>query len=547
MNEVYQQVITILISIWRRRWYVLAVGWVVCGAGWTAVAHLPDKYQANARIYVDMDTMLGPLMQGLAVQVNLFQQIDVMQRTLLSRPNIEKVVLMTDMDLKVHTDQEKEELLENLKNKIRIGQQGRNLFNVAFEDEDPNLAKRVVQAMLQIFVEGNVGASRKDMDTTRRFLDDQIREYERQLEEAEARLAQFKRKNMGFLPGEGNYYTHLQGIQARVKQDEAALQEIGALAEELRVQLQTVPQFLEMENSGQSMAQSLQGGEGPDSALQIKILDMTSLIEDLKTQYTDKHPDVVTATKRLERFQKELADQQKMSAEMNGEAKVAGPGESPQAVPGSKKNVIPNPVYEQVKLQLVQREAELVTLKLRAQSGRQELEKWEKMAAHVPQVEQELTRLNRDYTIIKTKYEEMRARQESARLARDMETKAQKVQFRIIDPPKVPIKPSSPNRPLFLAGVLALGVGAGLAFAFLLGQLNTTFASVSRLKSAFTLPVVGSITAITSNRERRRRVRELLSFCLVSTSLLIAFGGLILIELLGARGVLDTVKTLITI
>jgi polysaccharide chain length determinant protein (PEP-CTERM system associated) len=275
---------------------------------------------------------------------------------------------------------------------------------------------------------------------------------------------------------------------------------------------------------------------------------MQALIEDLLTQYTEKHPDVVIARKRLERLEKELEEEEKLAAKMNGDIadEAVGPGESPQPS-GTKKNVIPNPIYEQVKLQLVQREAEIVTLKLRTENARKELEKWEKMAAHVPQVEQEMTRLNRDYQIIKTKYEEMRDRQESAKLARDMETKAQKVQFRIIDPPKVPIKPSSPNRPLFLAAVLALGTGAGLAFAFLLGQINTTFASASRLKSAFTLPVVGCVSAITSNRERRRRVRELLSFGLVSTSLLIAFGGLILIELLGARGVLDTVKTLVTI
>ena len=193
MNDIFSQILTYLHAIWRRRWYVIAVAWFVCGAGWTAVATLPDRYEASARLYADMDTMLNPLMRGMAVEMNLFQQLDVLQRTLLSRPNLEKVVLMTDLDLQVHTDVEKEGLLDRLGKSITIKQQARNLFHISFEDADPQLAKRVVQAILQIFVKSSLGASRQDMDATRRFLDAQIREAEQQLGEVEARITQFKR------------------------------------------------------------------------------------------------------------------------------------------------------------------------------------------------------------------------------------------------------------------------------------------------------------------------------------------------------------------
>ena len=84
MNEVYAKFVSYLISIWRRRWYVIAISWFLCGAGWTFVASMPDKYESRARIYVDTDTMLNPLMRGLAVQTDLFQQISVMHRTLVT-------------------------------------------------------------------------------------------------------------------------------------------------------------------------------------------------------------------------------------------------------------------------------------------------------------------------------------------------------------------------------------------------------------------------------------------------------------------------------
>ena len=188
MNDVFVQFTSYIGGVWNRRWHVLAVAWLVSGAGWTAVASLPDRYESSARIYVDMDTMLGPLMKGIAVEMNLFQQIDIMRRTLLSRPNLEKIILMTDLDITVKTDEDKERLIDEMTAKIDVVQQGRNLFQISYMDEERGLTKRVVQAVMQIFVEGNLGASRKDMETTRRFLEGQIRSYEQQLVEAESRL-----------------------------------------------------------------------------------------------------------------------------------------------------------------------------------------------------------------------------------------------------------------------------------------------------------------------------------------------------------------------
>lgn len=537
MSELIAQLYTYLTSIWRRRWYALAVTWLVCGAGWTMVSGLPDKYESQARVYIDMDSMLGPLMKGIAVQVNMFEQIDVMQRTLLSRPNLEKVILMTDLDLQITSDQQKENLVEKLKNSISVRQQGRNLFNVSYSDHEPAITKRVVQAVLQIFVESNLGSSRKDMDSTRRFLSDQIKDYEQQLQVAEARLAAFKRANLGMLPGEGNYYSHVQNIREQHKRTESQIAEAITVRDEFKQQLSAVPQFLELAGGAPDLAFAASIGDGPESDTQLRIFELQKVIDSLLTRYTEKHPDVASTQKRLGALKEELA----------AERGAPGPGDQPPpeqqlAAAEAGKNVVPNPVYEQLKLQLVQQEAAIAAFKRRAEKEMVEVQRWEELAGKVPQVEAELSRLSRDYEIIKKGYEELRQRQESARLASDMETKAQKIQFRIVDPPKLPLKPSGPNRPLFIAIVLIAGVGAGLAFAFLLGQVNSTFQSINRLRQTFALPVLGSITAIVSLAERQRRRREIMGFGLVTASLLVAFVGLIVIEALGLKGVLDAAR-----
>ncbi len=542
MNEVYAKFISYLNSIWRRRWYVIAISWFLCGAGWTFVASMPDKYDSHARIYVDMDTMLGPLMRGLAVQTNLFQQIDVMHRTLLSRPNLEKVILMTDLDLGVHTDEARETLIESLRQRIRLRQQGQNLFNVAFSDTDPAMAKRVVQAVLQIFVEGNLGASRKDMDSARRFLDDQIRDYEQQLAEAETRLADFKRKNMGFLPGGGNYYSQMQRMRAQIEKSAGQLDEAVSLRDELSQQLTNVPEFQEVQNTNSVLSGAIENpGTGPQSETQIRILEIEAAIDELLTRYTRKHPDVAAAQRRLDALNKQL-DIENASAAPTQNLAVGNEPSTAQAAP--QVSLIPSPVHEQIKLQIVQQEATIAALQRRLAKEREEAEKWSNMAGLVPRVEAELTRLDRDYEIVKRNYEQLRERKESAKLAQDLETKAQKVQFRVIDPPKVPIKPSGPNRPLFLTIVLLAGVAGGIGFAFVLVQINSTFTNIQALREKFTLPVLGSVSAIMSTRERRRLTREHSGFAFVAVSLIIAFGGLQAIENLGAKQLLEFARGL---
>src|SRR4051794_15293772 len=85
-------------ALWQRRWSIVLVAWLVCLVGWGMVANLPDRYEAKARIFVDTSTILGPLMKGLAVSPDVDQQIGMMRRTLLSRPNLKQLVRMTDLD-----------------------------------------------------------------------------------------------------------------------------------------------------------------------------------------------------------------------------------------------------------------------------------------------------------------------------------------------------------------------------------------------------------------------------------------------------------------
>ena len=489
-------------------------------AGWTFVAQIPNQYEASARIHVDTESMLKPLMKGLAAENNIYGQIRMMRETLISRPNMEKVIRMTDLDLTAETDEDIEGLINALSRDIRIDMQAQNLFKVAYGNTDPQVAKKVVQSLLNLFVESNLGANRKDLAGARRFIDEQVREYEEQLELAERRLSTFKQKNMTFMSGTGGYFDRLQTARRDKEAVEATLGERALHRDELKRQLNDLPPYIATtSNSGPSI-----GGASRPSELASRISVMERRLDELYAAgYKELHPDVKSLEARLKSLRDRYNEEQSLFSQRLEDGDI-------EELKGAG-GVSPNPIYDQVKVRLIDAEAEIASLKARLALKDNAVKELEALAKRIPEVEAELARLNRDYDVIKNNYNQFLQRRESARIAQDLEIKSDKVQFRIIDPPETPSAPSSPNRLLFVTAVLFMGVGAGAAFAFLLSQLRSTYSTVKKLRDNFSLPVLGSITAIVTEEEKKQYRRRLAVFSIFFAGLFISYGGVIAIEM----------------
>ncbi len=178
-------------------------------------------------------SVLRPLLQGIAINTGDTQQkIFLMTRTLLSRPNLEKVMRMTDLDLQATTEADKDAIVDELKDNIRFsGTSRENLYTISYENDSPDLAKLVVKSLLTIFMESNLGEARKDQDSATQFLEQQKAEYERRMRELENELTRFKQRNLTLLPeGSGGYYDR---IREGKQQIEAVKLELSLLAERL--------------------------------------------------------------------------------------------------------------------------------------------------------------------------------------------------------------------------------------------------------------------------------------------------------------------------
>jgi len=527
MQDAFVQIIQHVRATWRYRWYIMLVAWPVSIGGWIYVQMLPDEYQASARVYLDTQSVLKPLLSGLAVASNAQSEVELMTRTLLSRPNLEKVARMTDLDLKAKTPEQLDLLLTKMLGKMSIEdtrQQG--LFRIAFEDSDPQMAKRVVQSLLTIFMETTLGESRKDTDVAQRFLDQQIKEYEARLVASEERLTNFKRENLGRMPAEGRgYYENLQAAISELETAKLSLQEVENRRAELQRQMQDKESLF-----GFSVPAPSAGGGSITPELDARLQALQSRLDELLLKFTDQHPDV-QAVKHT------MADIEKQRKEiLAAQAKKAGAAPS--------ENMTVNPYQAQMQLTLSEADANIASLRARVNIQQRRVDDLKRLVNIIPEVEAQLKQLNRDYDVTKSNYETLLTRRESATITEQLEQSADTVKFRVVDPPYVPPSPSSPKRALLNSAVLGGGIACGIVFAFFLTQLNPIFDTRRSVMEATGLPVLGGVSMVwTAEQQRKKRV-ELLSYSLLATCLLGVYAAIMLLHMLDIH-VLTKLKSFI--
>lgn len=504
MEEIISKLIAMLQGMWRYRWWGLLTAWVVAIGASVVIYKMPDQYQSRARVYVDTQSILRPLMSGLAIQPNVNQQVAILSRTLISRPNVEKLITMADLDLQAQSPQAREALITRLTKELRIQTTGRdNIFNLSFQDQDPAKAQRVVQALLSLFVESGLVGKRQDSDTAQRFIEEQIANYENRLAEAENRLKEFRLRNMALLGDDGSdFVSQISAVSQQLSQARLELREAETSRSVLQRQLVgEEPVLLPQADSQGSVSIPVIDG---------RIDAQRKSLDALMLKYTDQHPDVVSTRRLIEVLEAEKqAEIERMAASGMGQF-------------GS---VDSNPVYQQMKLAHADSEARVASLQARVAEYELRLASLRERSELVPKLEAERAQLNRDYAVQKSNYDQLVARRESAAMGVELSVQSGIADFRVIDPPSLPTKPSAPDRVLLfpLAGAAALG--AGLALTFLLAQLRPTFVDGRSLRTATGLPILGTVSFLPDPAVTRSKRIGLIMFGLLFLTYFAALGA----------------------
>ena len=495
-------------AAWRRRWIGVTLAWLVCALGWIAVYLVPNQYESSARLYVDADAILTPLLHGLAADSAPAGQLETLQRTLLSRPNLDKLISKTDLDLTVNGPSDRERLIQTLATSIQLKPQTKNLFTITYSNRSPKLARDVVQTLLTIFVENATGTNRVDMENARRFLEHQISSYEQQLRAAEKRRADFRAKYSDILPsgnGDKADASTAETARAALREIDGKLQDAIIKRDMLQKELAKTPAMLTTESAPKGAAHAGKS-KLQEAQEQLKLL----LLKD-----TEQHPDVIAQKKLIE----SLRSSPDGSAPANSNA-------SQQPATDAVNRSTPNPVYEHLKVSTVDAETTVRSLQRQKVAATDLAARLERVQREQPGLLAEYQNMDRDYGVLRKNYEELLGRLQSANLAQAADTQADKVKLQVIDPPEVPRLPASPNRLLLVSAVLAAGLGVGFAVPILLGQLDRSFASIEDLRS-LGLPVLGGIS-ILGVTPFMQRLMVGLRFGAAVAVLVVIYGGLML-------------------
>jgi polysaccharide chain length determinant protein (PEP-CTERM system associated) len=498
MAELSALLLTFLKAIGTYRWYAVAIAWGVGLIGWTVVHRMPDEYQSTARVYVDTQSILKPLMAGMTTMPNVEEQVMFMRRTLISRPNVERVIRMVDLDIKANNANGHERLIDELTSQISISGTGNDdIYTISYTNPDPRLGKDVVQSLLTIFVEGSVGGKKQDSDKAISFIADQIKSYEDKLAAGENALKDFKIRHMGMMSREGGDYA-------------------SKLAETIELLSQARLEAAESEQSRNAIKRQLAGeelapvlgatpAEDANPELDGRIAALEKSLDQLRMQYTDEHPDIA-GTKRL-------IDQLKTRKRDEASKKVRTPGANF------------GPMVQQMNVALSVEEARLAALQTRVREYSSRVASLRAMSSAAPEVEAELSQLNRDYQVNKENYAKLVERREAARLSGDLSSASDMMTIRVIDPPSAPLVPVGPNRARLYSLVFAGALLAGLGAALLLSQIRPTFISQRSLREMTGLPILGGISMNWTEAQRLKRRRRLYAFGLAVSLFFGGYGG----------------------
>jgi polysaccharide chain length determinant protein (PEP-CTERM system associated) len=426
---------------------------------------------------------------------------------MLGRPQLERVARETDLDLRARDDEERESLLNDLRDKIGIAtgraDQSRNLYSITFEDRDRAMAVAVVQTLLDTFVEDVLELKEQGIEDVEGYLKEQLAHYSGLLSTAESELAGFKKQNVGLLPGDnGGVFQRLQTELDALKLLRIDLQTEIDRREELRRQLSSANSQLPpgSENS--------LGVLVPTTATESAIADLEARRSSLLLTFTERHPDINAINEQLEQlYVKRRNEQASLSSSGTGLEGAAN---------------ATNPVYQTTQIALNEANVRIAGLRSQVTQRDMSAQHLRLQIDTIPEIEAEYTRLTRDYAQFQSLYDELLEQKERERMGavgdnRDV------VSFNVVEPPASGVEPVAPARGILILMVLAMGIGAGAGVAYLFHLFNPVFVDAETLRRVSMRPVLGVVSKTWLDRGRVVRRVNSSSFAVAGIGLVCVF------------------------
>ena len=454
----------------RRRWWILLPLFLSWAAVWGVSWFLPSTYQSEALILVEQQRVPDQYVTP-NVTSNLQGRLESLTQQILSRTRLQETIdriHLYSQPYGLNGAAKFGDSVERMRNDIKIelvqtpGRPGEfTAFKMRYSARTPELARQVNSELTRLFIDENAKAQQELSENTTAFLERQLADARTNMEAQEAKVAAFKEKHLGELPTqlESNVQI-LSGLQNQLQNSQRTLD----AAKQQKLYLESL---LQQYQSAQGSLSPASGDSTmtPLQALDKQLQDMRLRLRDLQSRYTEQHPDIIS-------LKDEIAKTEKL--EKQAESDIASNQKNPDRTTAADSAAM-GPVQAgaatslmQVQSQLKANQMEIVNDQLREKDLESQISAYQARLNLTPETEQELTNISRGYEESKLNYNSLQQKQMQSQLATSFEHSQQGEQFRVIDPPSMPTKPSSPNHLWFSLGGLIVGISLGLGLTVIL-------------------------------------------------------------------------------
>lgn len=508
------------LDILRFRWYWIVLGLVLGAIGsQIAVRTVPKQYVSRTVVLVEGEKIPDRLVPRISTE-QARDRLRTIHEEILARPTIERIL----EDLNPYPelqDMPRAQIVDMIRSRAGIGLRGHEAFVVEYRDTQPERAQLMASRLASLFIEQTSGDRAAQALDANQFIEAQLAETKRDLESVEARLRAIKTRNIGMLPNQ--LEANLATLERLELQRQSMAAEIRAAVDRRDLIERQLALQQQMNEPEAQLIPAVPTGETA-AAEPSTLGQLRQYLKHLRTRYTEEHPEVQAVKARIARLEEESAsslptgppsDPESPPTELEAgaddpippEGEVAGPGESPAAKEPTGPALSSDIMVADLRAQLAAANRDIEMMRARYAEVQQKIANYQARVERIPEVEQELQTLERDYQLISRYYSELLSRKLEAETAGAVEKEWQE-QFSIIDPAQVPQSPDSPKPSLFLLAGTLFGLGAGAAGAFLLEVLDPSVKSLRELESLLPYPVLLSLPNVKSKSKRRTSNRN---------------------------------------
>lgn len=524
--------------VWRRKWLVMAGLILGTYVALIVSSQLPDMFQSEMLVQVVPQRVPDDFIKS-TVTLRTTERLSALSEQIMSRTELERLVVDMNLFPSERATMPMQDVIELMRSRVVVepvrsmrNSQDPESFYIRFSYPDPVLAKTVTERLGALFIEVNARDRGNMAQATQGFLETQLQEARRLLEEQENRLQRFRERHTGSLPSQ------LQFNMSAMSNSQLEIQTVvESLARDRDRKLMLERLYNDAQNeivmSDPSMTAPVQvaqapGGQTPAPAqaaggdLRQQLAMARQALAALELRLKPEHPDIVRTKRVVNELETRLAQEIKL-AEAREKAGTPAP---PPPVAITPQETQRRERLQQMRAEIESLQRQIEFKEVQEQRARDTLREFQRRIEIVPGLESEWMALSRDYDTQQAAYKDLLTKSESAKLASNLEERQIGEQFKVLDPAGTPVRPTGIDRLQVNAAGAGIGLVLGLLLALGLELRNSTYESANDLTQILQLPVLALIPVVVTAADRAQQQvrRRIVSGAVASATAVGAYG-----------------------